>query len=83
LKELAVNPMHLPWAERAVTMVTPVANMPSALRNSVWEKLGGRARGGRTVEGIATIYPKFGAFAGAGRNNRWLSKGGLQSTHAF
>jgi hypothetical protein len=43
LKELAVSPTSLPVAERAVTMVTPVANMPSELRNSRVEKLGERA----------------------------------------
>ena len=44
LKELAVSPTSSPVAVRAVTMVTPVANMPSASRNSRVEKLGGRAR---------------------------------------
>ncbi len=34
LNELAVNPINSPVALRAVTMVTPVANMPKAARNS-------------------------------------------------
>src|SRR6218665_3859631 len=46
LKELAVSPTNLPAALRAVTMVTPVANMPRASRNSRGEKLGGGARTG-------------------------------------
>src|SRR6218665_297156 len=46
LKELAVSPTHLPPALRAVTLVTPVANMPRASRNSRGEKLGGWARTG-------------------------------------
>ena len=47
LKELAVRPTGWPSAVSAVTMVTPVANMPSAARNSCEEKLGGWAlRGG-------------------------------------
>src|SRR6218665_3879398 len=46
LKELAVSPTNLPAALRAVTMVTPVANMPRASRNARGEKLGGRARTG-------------------------------------
>ena len=41
LKELAVRPTGWPSAVSAVTMVTPVANMPSAARNSCEEKLGG------------------------------------------
>ena len=40
LKELAVNPTGSPVALRAVTMVTPVANIPSAALNSDREKLG-------------------------------------------
>src|SRR5690606_29834472 len=47
LKELAVSPTKSPTGERAVTIVTPVANMPSASRNSRDEKLGGRASAGR------------------------------------
>ena len=43
LNELAVRPSNSPLGERAVTMVTPVANMPSALRNSGTENFGGRA----------------------------------------
>src|SRR6218665_45855 len=46
LKELAVSPTNLPAELRAVTMVTPVANMPRASRNSRGEKLGGGARAG-------------------------------------
>ena len=34
LKELAVRPMSRPSGSRAVTMVTPVVNWPSAARNS-------------------------------------------------
>ena len=50
LKELAVRPITPSSCERAVTIVTPVANMPSAVRNSSVEKLGGWAlRGGFTV----------------------------------
>lgn len=55
LNELAVSPTNFPWASRAVTTVTPVANMPKASRNSVAEKCGGRACWGATVKGI----PKF------------------------
>ncbi len=55
-------------------MVTPVANMPNASRNSVAEKLGGRARGGWTVESIATIYPIFNASLGRLRNKLNLAR---------
>ena len=65
LKELAVRPMKLPCASRAVTMVTPVANMPSASRNSEVEKLGGRALGGVTVESMGPIYPNSMTFCRA------------------
>jgi hypothetical protein len=34
LKELTVNPTGVPSAAVVVTMVTPVANIPKALRNS-------------------------------------------------
>jgi hypothetical protein len=47
LNELAVNPTSSPPAPRAVTMVTPVANMPSAARNSRDENAGARACMGR------------------------------------
>ena len=50
LNELAVKPTSSPVGARALTMVTPVANMPSASRNSLAEKLGGRARAGRCRE---------------------------------
>jgi hypothetical protein len=50
LNELAVSPTSVPSAERAVTMVTPVANMPSASRNSSGEKVGGLARRGVVTE---------------------------------
>ncbi len=43
LNEFAVRPMSAPSGARAVTMVTPVANMPSEARNSCAEKSGGRA----------------------------------------
>jgi hypothetical protein len=38
-----VSPKTRPCGVRALTMVTPVANMPSAVRNSCEEKLGGWA----------------------------------------
>jgi hypothetical protein len=40
LKELAVNPTSAPSASRAVMMVTPVAKLPKASRNSRVEKSG-------------------------------------------
>jgi len=43
LKELAVSPTRSPDAVRAVTMVTPVANMPRLDRNSRGENAGGVA----------------------------------------
>jgi hypothetical protein len=43
LNELAVRPTSSPVAVRAVTMVTPVANMPSAVRKSALLKLGAAA----------------------------------------
>ncbi len=47
LNEFAVSPIASPAGVRAVTMVTPVAKVPSAARNSCDEKLGGWAlRGG-------------------------------------
>jgi hypothetical protein len=55
LKELAVNPTNCPDAVRAVTMVTPVANMPKAARNSDWEKWGGKACSGRALVSMAAI----------------------------
>jgi hypothetical protein len=57
LKELAVSPTSCPDAVRAVTMVTPVANMLSAARNSALEKLGaaGALAGGIAVLDIALI----------------------------
>src|SRR5690348_6207311 len=65
LNELAVSPTRSPAALRAVTMVTPVANMPSALRNSREEKLGGSARAGRG----RGLFTKFGR--GAGVKGGW------------
>src|SRR3989344_2367574 len=62
LKELAVSPTRSPAAVRAVTMVTPVANMPSASRNSRVEKLGGRARVGRGSEGFTKAVPAVAAW---------------------
>jgi hypothetical protein len=44
LNEFAVRPIGAPSALRAVTIVTPVANMASAARKSSPEKLGGAAR---------------------------------------
>jgi hypothetical protein len=55
LKELAVNPTSAPLGARAVTMVTPVANMPKAVRNSVLEKCGARARAALEVKDIRQI----------------------------
>ncbi|MNE86856.1 hypothetical protein D3C80_1839900 [compost metagenome] len=43
LNELTVTPTGWAWALSAVTMVTPVANWPSALRKSCEEKCGGWA----------------------------------------
>ena len=43
LKELAVRPIKSPFSLRAVMMVTPVANMPRAARNSVVVNDGGTA----------------------------------------
>lgn len=43
LKELAVKPISPPSVLRAVTMVTPVANMPKAARNSEAVNVGGNA----------------------------------------
>ena len=40
LNELAVSPTKVPSAVRAVTTVTPVANIPRAVRNSWREKVG-------------------------------------------
>ena len=40
LKELAVSPTSSPVTERAVTIVTPVANMASDARNSAPENAG-------------------------------------------
>jgi hypothetical protein len=56
LNEFAVRPTSVPSPARAVTTVTPVANMPNALRNSAWEKLGGIARWGLTFVSIVAIY---------------------------
>jgi hypothetical protein len=57
LNEFAVSPTNWPVAVRAVTIVTPVANMLSAARNSVLEKLGvaGALAGGIAVLDIALI----------------------------
>jgi hypothetical protein len=60
LKEFAVKPTKVPSLARAVTMVTPVANMPKAPRNSVLEKLGEMARVGRTLVSMPPIYLKSG-----------------------
>ena len=55
LNELAVSPTSSPLAVRAVTMVTPVANMASEARNSVGEKPGGRALDKRVECGIKKV----------------------------
>lgn len=73
LNELAVKPTSSPIALRAVTMVTPVANMPNASRNSRVEKLGGRARAGRGSERFtkaarAMAQGGMQLLSGAGRN---------------
>src|SRR6218665_3088592 len=71
LKELAVSPTNLTAALRAVTMVTPVANMPRASRNSRGEKLGGRARTGweqeRFTKTAATVVRWRAAKQGGGQ----------------
>jgi hypothetical protein len=60
LNELAVKPASSPDAVRAVTMVTPVANMPSEARNSRGEKSGGRAWWPALRAGdMAAIYMKI------------------------
>jgi len=43
LNELAVSPTSSPVGRRAVTMVTPVAKVPSAARNWALEKPGDSA----------------------------------------
>ncbi len=55
LKELAVSPTIAPCLERAVTIVTPVANIPRAERNSAEEKLGDAALGGLTDVSMPAI----------------------------
>ena len=60
LNELAVRPTRSPVAVRAVTMVTPVANMPSDERNSRAEKSGGLAWWPADRAGdMRGIYMKF------------------------
>ena len=61
LKELAVKPMSAPEELRAVTMVTPVANMPNAARKWLLEKLGASALLVWILEGISRIYLKSNA----------------------
>ena len=51
LNELTVSPIRSPCALRAVTMVTPVANMDNAARKSTDEKEGER---GKSKEGLDT-----------------------------
>jgi hypothetical protein len=55
LKEFAVNPTGVPFGPRAVTIVTPVANMPSAARNSCVEKLGASAWRGGVIGALSRI----------------------------
>ena len=55
LKEFAVSPTKLPVAVRAVTIVTPVANMPKAWRNSAGEKVGAWAPDGVAIGDMAAI----------------------------
>ena len=55
LNEFAVSPTKPPAAVRAVTIVTPVANMPKALRNSVCENVGAWAPDDVAIEGMAAI----------------------------
>ncbi|MCY1365979.1 hypothetical protein D9M69_528550 [compost metagenome] len=62
LNELAVNPTSSPLSVRAVTMVTPVANMPSEARNSRAEKSGARAcRTGGRAEDMVNVDPERAA----------------------
>jgi hypothetical protein len=55
LNEFAVRPTKLPSGARPVTTVTPVANIPSAVRNSALEKVGGVAFFGRTEDNMVGI----------------------------
>ena len=55
LKELAVSPTKAPAALHAVTIVTPVANIPKAWRNSACEKLGAMAREEVSINGMVAI----------------------------
>ena len=55
LNEFAVSPTKVPAAVRAVTIVTPVANMPSAVRNSAGEKVGAWAPDGVAIEDMGAI----------------------------
>src|SRR6218665_2946517 len=82
LKELDVSPTNLPAALRAVTMVTPVANMPRASRDSRGGKLGGGGREERGGGGgVQEKGGKGGALGGsqagrrAGRNAAIISAG--------
>lgn len=56
LKELAVNPTSRPSAVRAVTMVTPVANIASEARNSVGENRGMLALALGSVINISPLF---------------------------
>ena len=55
LKEFAVSPTREPLAVRAVTIVTPVANMPRACLNSPGKKVGASARDGGAIIDILAI----------------------------
>ena len=55
VKEFAVSPTREPLAVRAVTIVTPVANIPKACLNSPGEKVGATAREEEAIIGIAAI----------------------------
>ena len=59
LNELAVKPTRVPSGSSAVTMVTPVANMPRAVRNSALEKPGDIALREKVGWDIGGIYPNF------------------------
>lgn len=61
LNEFAVRPTRVPAALRAVTIVTPVANIPNAWRNSAGEKLGAVARAEVSISGMTAILTDIAA----------------------
>src|SRR6218665_1637328 len=77
LKELAVRPTSSPSARRAVTMVTPVANIDRLLRNSAAEKLGARACGVASGTGMGGNLPELAhalAPAAGSASGSWLPR---------